>query len=880
MESVFPIRTVSYGILACTLTITVWILAYWTVLEERESRSVASAEQAKRLAVFFERNTLGIFRYSDAYIKMVRRAYVEHGDLNAIRALIREVPLDQSIVSHITIIDALGTPILVSGHSIKASVTAKDRDYFKLQKATRGDLAYVSLPHRGRNSGKIIVRLVRRITTPDGRFGGVIFAAIETQHITDFITAMDLGPQSSATLVGLDRKIRARSSYGRLGPGQDISGSILWQNLKQQPVGLYKQTSVVDHITRYYAYRQLTEYPLIVAIGVATDDIAQAALQFQYPVYTIAFLITILIATMVTLFIRERVSRQRLAASESHIRTIVETVQDGIITVDDHGCIETCNNGAQKMFGYSAQEVTKQPITALFDTTDQRDASATQPNSAIDVEALSRCGLHEVWAHRQDGTRFPAELSVGKMRSDKRHLCVVTVRDITESHLLTQQMAHQATHDELTGLVNRREFGRRLSQALKGAQRLGKQHALCCLDLDRFKLVNDSAGHQAGDALLKQVSQALIRRIRQRDTLARLGGDEFSVLLENCELDKAREIAESLVAAVDDVNFTWNDQTFDISVSIGLVAITAAAESPSQLMSQADIACYTAKDLGRNRVCEYSPDNDQMNRHHNEVFQATALNDTLAENRLRLFLQPIFALNPWHELNEPSHYEIVVRMLDKQGQLILPNAFIPAAERYGLMGNIDRWVIKMALCHYWELIGSSKEAGININLSGNSLTDEGLLAFVRQQFLDHDVPPERVCFEITETAAVSNLTQASLFITAMKTMGCRFALDDFGSGLSSFTYLKHLPVDYVKIDGSFIKDMAHNDIDRAMTGAINELGHILGIRTIAEYVESRALVGQLIALGVDFAQGDALGRPVPGITESTFDQATMKEAHD
>jgi signal transduction histidine kinase len=320
-------RILIYSVAALVLTIVVWAIAHWTVLIERERVFADSAAQAERLAVFFERQTLGILRYGDAYAKMIRREYIEHRDVDMIRQLMENIPYDQSIVSHVTIVDETGRPLLVSGHTIKPGTSASDRDYFKHQKTSEGDQIMVSLPHVGRNTGKLIVRLVRGITWPDGRFGGVIFVALEADSITEFFVAMNLGPKSSATLVGNDKRIRARSSYGRLGPGQDISGSRIWRELEQSPVGLYRQVSVVDGITRYYAYRQLSEFPLIVAIGVSTEDIHQAVKQFQLPAYVIAMLATVLLITVTILLSRETLTSQKLAASESRIRAMRDELE-------------------------------------------------------------------------------------------------------------------------------------------------------------------------------------------------------------------------------------------------------------------------------------------------------------------------------------------------------------------------------------------------------------------------------------------------------------------------------------------------------------------------------------------------------------------------
>jgi diguanylate cyclase (GGDEF)-like protein/PAS domain S-box-containing protein len=434
-------------------------------------------------------------------------------------------------------------------------------------------------------------------------------------------------------------------------------------------------------------------------------------------------------------------------------------------------------------------------------------------------------------------------------------------RDITETHHLAQQMAHQATHDALTGLENRREFERQLEQALASARSERTRHALCYLDLDQFKLINDSAGHVVGDQLLRQVAGLLLGKLRACDTLARLGGDEFSLLIKNCSLEKALEIAEDLLTAIRDFRFSWEGRNFEIGGSIGLVPITADAENTAKLLSQADVACYTAKELGRNRVYVYETHDSHSSRLHTQILRAAELTDALEKNRFRIYGQPIVGLPPSHE--RPMHIELLLRMLDAEDQLLLAGEFIPAAERYGLMRAIDRWVIRTVLQEYGSSFARLPTAKIAINLSGNSLNDDSLLAFTRQAFGNSALPPQRVCFEITETAAIDNLKQTSHFILEMKKIGCCFALDDFGSGLSSFAYLKNLPVDYLKIDGNFVRDMVEDTTDQAMVAAINQVGHTMGIQTVAEYAESAAVIEQLRKLGVDYAQGYGIGRPQP-----------------
>lgn len=427
----------------------------------------------------------------------------------------------------------------------------------------------------------------------------------------------------------------------------------------------------------------------------------------------------------------------------------------------------------------------------------------------------------------------------------------------------TTRLSYQAAHDMLTGLPNRREFEVRMERALAGAREQGQAHTLCYLDLDQFKVVNDTCGHVAGDELLRQLAVLLSAKLRDRDTLARLGGDEFGVLLQNCTLEQAQPIAEVLRQMVKDFRFAWHDKSFVIGVSIGLVAITAESENLSNLLSYADAACYAAKDRGRNRVHVYQAEDTELVKRHGEMQWVTRITRAMEENRLRLYVQPILPLFPDPEAD--VHYEMLLRMIDDNAELVLPMAFIPAAERYNLMPSIDRWVISAAFSAFHQLFPNANggKSICTVNLSGHSLCDEYFLDFVERQFSINKIPYPAICFEITETAAITNLTEAIAFITSLKAKGCKFSLDDFGSGLSSFTYLKNLPVDYLKIDGAFVKDMETDPMDRAMVESINHIGHVMGLKTIAEFVESEAILDHLKGIRIDYVQGDWLKAPQP-----------------
>ena len=434
-------------------------------------------------------------------------------------------------------------------------------------------------------------------------------------------------------------------------------------------------------------------------------------------------------------------------------------------------------------------------------------------------------------------------------------------RDVTEAFRMERQLRYQAHYDELTGLINRHEFKRLLTQALMSAQQQGRLHALCYLDLDQFKVINDSVGHTAGDQLLKQVTAALKSQVRGSDYLARLGGDEFSLLLLDCPSDKALRIATSFVQLLNEFRFTWQQRVFSVSVSIGVVAITAKHNSIEQVMAEADLACYTAKDLGRNRVHLYQTYDADLRQRKHDILRATELHNALSQGQFELYGQRIFKLGTHYDDSE--HFELLLRLNDNDGRLLAPGSFIPAAERYGVMTAIDRWVITAALSSYHDVFGASDKFRIAINLSGQSIGDEGLLSHIRQQLKQYLVTPSQICFEITETSAISSLDKARDFIAELKSIGCRFALDDFGAGLSSFAYLRQLDIDYIKIDRHFISNIDNDEINRTLVQAMAQLGQVMNIPIVAEGVGSISSLDALNKLGIDYAQGYVLERPVP-----------------
>ncbi|MEW6119130.1 MAG: EAL domain-containing protein [Pseudomonadota bacterium] len=427
----------------------------------------------------------------------------------------------------------------------------------------------------------------------------------------------------------------------------------------------------------------------------------------------------------------------------------------------------------------------------------------------------------------------------------------------------TARLVYQASHDALTGLINRREFEQRLERLLQSALQQGREHALCYMDLDQFKVINDSCGHAAGDELLRQLALLLKSNLRERDTLARLGGDEFALLLENCGLEDAIQVADLFRAEVQRFRFKWGDRIFAVGISVGMVAITRDSGTAANLLSAADAACYVAKDRGRNQIHVYESRDLDLARHRGEMQWVARIQRAIEEGRLRLAWQEIRPTDG--SMGRTRHVELLLRMMDEDGNLVMPMAFIPAAERYFVMPALDTWVIEetLRICHRHFEAASVTHCLFAVNLSGASLKDPAFRDMLLSRL---EASPElgpHLCFEITETAAIGNLSVVNAFIEALRGFGCSFALDDFGSGLSSFNYLKNLDVDYLKIDGAFVRDIVTNPVDRSMVEAVHRIGHLLGLKTVAEYVETDATLALLRQIGVDYVQGNGVHTPEP-----------------
>jgi Amt family ammonium transporter len=541
------------------------------------------------------------------------------------------------------------------------------------------------------------------------------------------------------------------------------------------------------------------------------------------------------------------------------------SIGDGVITTDETGVIQYINPVASRLTGWPAHQARGQFITTVYNLQDEH---TRQPLPNPVREVLKRGQLMPRREHalllRRDQDSVPVLDTAAPIRSRDGFIigAVLVFHDVTVTLNLARELTHQATHDALTGIPNRREFERRLSELLARDEPQLQPHVLCYLDLDQFKIVNDTCGHVAGDELLRQVTQLVRSQLRASDTLARLGGDEFGLILQSCPLERAEQLANGIREAIADFRFGWEGKSFSIGVSIGLVCMDPSHKDLGLLLAAADAACYAAKESGRNRVHVYQADDSKVMEQQGQMQWVTRLQSALDQDRLRLYVQPIV---PLHENTvEQTHFEILVR-LEEDGKLVLPGAFLPAAERYGLMPRIDQWVVNNTLAWMGDQLRQKGQLdGVYcINLSGASLSDERFRQSLHATLEQLQLPVGSVCFEITETAAVANLSKVVHFIGEVKALGCLFALDDFGSGLSSFAYLKNLPVDFLKIDGGFVKDIETDPIDLAMVQAINAIGHVMGLKTIAEYVSSPAILERIRDIGLDFGQGFHLGEPAP-----------------
>ncbi|MDJ0702958.1 MAG: EAL domain-containing protein [Leptolyngbyaceae cyanobacterium MO_188.B28] len=562
--------------------------------------------------------------------------------------------------------------------------------------------------------------------------------------------------------------------------------------------------------------------------------------------------------------VTSRKSLEQALYEEKELAQItLHSIGDAVITTDEQGHIKDFNPVAERLTGWQAKEAKHKPIVEVCEIVDGNTRQRLK-NPAI--RAIEECQAVSLSNHptliSRTGEEFAIGDSAAPIRSTNGEIVgtVLIFHDVTEERGRSKQLAWQVSHDPLTHLFNRKKFIQCLNDITEES-RTKRLHVLCYLDLDHFKVVNDTCGHAAGDKLLKQVADLWLNKIRKSDVLARLGGDEFGLLLYDCDLKSAIKIATSFCNGIQSFRFLYEGKVFNIGVSIGVVPITSKSMSTEQVLRLADAACYTAKNRGRNRVHVYHPEDADIAQQAADTQWFSRITEALDTDQFRLYHQTITAANA--NSTDTELCEILLRLSNPQtGQITPPTAFIPSAERYDLMPKIDRWVVEHFL-DYLSAHPSLLDKIYTINLSGSSVNDDTFVSFLKHQLALHPIEPKQLCFEITETVAISNLQKAADFIIELKKLGCCFALDDFGSGMSSLPYLKQLPVDYLKIDGNLVKEAPIDKVSCAMLESINHIGHVMGLKTIAEYVENQSILEKAQELSIDYVQGYEIAYPQP-----------------
>jgi diguanylate cyclase (GGDEF)-like protein/PAS domain S-box-containing protein len=563
----------------------------------------------------------------------------------------------------------------------------------------------------------------------------------------------------------------------------------------------------------------------------------------------------------------QTIAEQFLSREKERAEITLYSISDAVITTTRTGHIDFMNRAAEELSGLEAARQHGEDINSALDLyfNDGERPLKLPVNAAVESTDIQLVPLKgSCILRRNDGVQLNIKYNIAPILEPNGNVMgsVIVFHDITDSLTMTRKLSYQATHDSLTGLMNRAEFDTRIRIVLKQSHEseTEESHGLLYMDLDQFKIVNDSCGHMAGDELLRQISERLNQRLAGKGILARLGGDEFGVLVNDCSKREAHTIADELRREVEDFRFTWEDKSFTLGISTGIVMINNDSESPDILLSMADRACYAAKDSGRNRIRIYQPNDIEMVRRNRDTQWVSRLRKSIEADSLLLSRQFIAPVNA--DSSKGDMYEILIGMKNDKGDRIPASAFLPAAERYSLMPQMDRWIVRNVFDWLARNPGElEKLETCMINLSGLTLNDDSFSGYVYECIEKSEIPPAKICFEITETAAISNLARTGRLIRSLKAEGCRFALDDFGSGMSSYAYLKHLPVDFVKIDGIFVRDLADDPIDRALVTSINEIAHILEKETVAEYVENEAIMDIIRDIGVDYAQGFSIALP-------------------
>ncbi|MBN2738393.1 MAG: EAL domain-containing protein [Spirochaetales bacterium] len=563
---------------------------------------------------------------------------------------------------------------------------------------------------------------------------------------------------------------------------------------------------------------------------------------------------------------REQTETELINERERALVTL-ETIGDGVIAADNTGLITYLNPAAEELTGWLCEAAKGMSLTKVLKTNyslgDQKISKTGINETSMDMEMTKNV---PVLLTSRNGRVFSIQESTTPIKDQNNKIIgsVIVLHNISDKEKLSKELNYKSSHDNLTGLLNRKTFEKMLQNLINSSKKNNEEHILCYIDVDKFSIINTNESSLAGDQMLIQLSKILQSSVRTSDFIGRLGGDQFGIILSNCEYFQAKRIIEELHQKISTTPFLWNNKEFSVKLSIGLTPINKGSDDLEKILSSANIACVFAKKNGGNRIQLYQHNNSDLKKYQYEMSFIADIQNAIKENRLLLYSQIIQPISDFQGTGK--HYEILIRMIDKKGELLSPSSFISTAEKHNIMPLIDRWTINKLFSSYkidYNETPRYSLAKFSINLSGASLNDENFLEYVFDQFALYDIPPFMICFEITETTAISNLSRIAQFIKELKKIGVCFSLDDFGTGWSSFHYLKELPIDFLKIDGSFVRGICDNPLDLVLVETINHIGHILGLQTIAEYVENTQILEKLKAIGVNYAQGFGIGIPKP-----------------
>lgn len=573
------------------------------------------------------------------------------------------------------------------------------------------------------------------------------------------------------------------------------------------------------------------------------------------------FILALTILTTAYVISKITATEKQLFFEKELAQITLHSIGDGVITVNKDYLIKTINPVAEILADVKSQEVLNKNILSIYENESEQQRSKINGNL---ISNSTQRSIFDFSLTKNDGSQFEVEHTIAPIIDQNKNIlgAVIILRDVTEVRTMEKRLTYQASHDSLTGLINRREFEIRLQNVIRNSQADKTSHSICFLDLDKFKIINDTSGHAAGDEFLKQISNTIQSLLRQTDILARLGGDEFAIILDGCSIPKAKTICNQIIKVIKDTRFNWGKNSFETGASIGIVPITELTISASEIMSSVDAACYEAKDKGRNRIQVFEPNDAEYVQHQIETSWIQKIKEAIANDDFELYYQELKNINPQYPT--PKTIEILMR-LNNQDKVVGPDSFIPTAERYHLMPMIDAWVINNAFDFIKKYIKThNSDIRVAINLSGQSLSDNTVLNLITNKLRKNKkLKKELICFEITETSAIANMSKAIEFIASIKQMGCKFSLDDFGSGLSSFSYLKNMPVDNIKIDGMFIREIHTDPVNKVFVQSIHNISKKMGIKTTAEYVENKEILDCIKEIGIDYAQGYYISKPTP-----------------